>query len=465
MFLRVVFFTIGIFAASTVTLAEPDASNASARLSTQYSIEESSIIARVPAGFPVGFSLLTHDDTQYAAYYDEDHRMTVASRKIDLDRKFGSEEWTYQPLDSKVGWDSHNYITMAIDSDGQLHVAGNMHNVPLVYFRTQKVGDIRTLTRQPMTGERESRVTYPRFITDPQGRLIFNYRDGGSGNGSTLYNVYDVQSQSWTRLFDQPLFDGQGRNNAYPYGPKMFSDGLFRVAWVWRESPDCETNHHLSYAQSRDLVNWQNAAGEPVELPLTLDDESLNVDPIPVEGGIINGCQRIFLDSENRPIVSYHKLDDAGNMQIFLARFEAGDWVARAVTDWDKPIHFSGRGSMPFIGIRIGNLRRVKPGILAINYRHKDFGSGNVFIDEATLEPSSETVTLRAPFPRELGEVQSDFDGVSIRRAHDMGDPGEPGVRYMLQWETLPTHHDKQPEPPLPQPSELRLIKLKRVAD
>ncbi|MBT7066783.1 MAG: hypothetical protein HN919_10805 [Verrucomicrobia bacterium] len=38
--------------------------------------------------------------------------MTVASRPLD------SKKWTYQGLPSKVGWDSHNYITMAMDDDG-----------------------------------------------------------------------------------------------------------------------------------------------------------------------------------------------------------------------------------------------------------------------------------------------------------------------------------------------------------
>ena len=92
-------------------------------------IEDSLDIAEVPSGFPVGFCLLTAGKTQYVAYYDKLRRMTVASRPLD------SDKWTYQVLPSKVGWDSHNYITMAMDDDGYLHVSGNMHSVPLIYFR------------------------------------------------------------------------------------------------------------------------------------------------------------------------------------------------------------------------------------------------------------------------------------------------------------------------------------------
>ncbi len=46
-------------------------------------VAESLDISRVPAGFPVGFCLLTHGRRQYVAYYDEQHRMTVAFRTLD----------------------------------------------------------------------------------------------------------------------------------------------------------------------------------------------------------------------------------------------------------------------------------------------------------------------------------------------------------------------------------------------
>lgn len=72
-------------------------------------------IAKNPSDFPVGFCLLTEGKRQYAAYYDQGRRMTVAARTLD------SASWTYQTLPSKVGWDSHNYITLAVDDDGHLH--------------------------------------------------------------------------------------------------------------------------------------------------------------------------------------------------------------------------------------------------------------------------------------------------------------------------------------------------------
>ena len=102
-------------------------------------VSETLEISKVPSEFPVGFSLLTTPERQYAAYYDAERNMTVACRDLD------ASEWTYQTLPSRIGWDSHNYVTMALDGAGHLHVSGNMHAVPLIYFRTERPGDITSL--------------------------------------------------------------------------------------------------------------------------------------------------------------------------------------------------------------------------------------------------------------------------------------------------------------------------------
>lgn len=193
-------------------------------------------VETVPSWFPVEFSLLTHGQRQYAAYYDAKHQMTVAVRAL------GRREWRTVKLDSKVGWDSHNGITMACDGNGDLHVSGNMHCVPLICFRTETPGDITALKRLPMTGRDELRCTYPRFLRDAKSRLVFHYRDGGA---------------------------------------------------------------------------------------------------------------RLAFDSRQRPMLVYHKSDAQGNMQIYAARFADGQWARSAITAWDKPVKFSGYGSMPFIGISV----------------------------------------------------------------------------------------------------------------
>jgi len=420
-----------------------------------YRVADTLEIDRVPSWFPVGFCLLTRNETQYVSYYNDKHQMIVARRRLD------GREWQRVELPSKVGWDSHNYITMAADDEGHLHLAGNMHCVPLIYFRTRKPGDITTFERRGMTGKEEDRCTYPRFLKDRDGNLLFTYRSGGSGNGRRFYNQYHPRTGSWTRFLDTPLFEGEGKRNAYPQGPVKGPDGLFHVIWVWRDTPDCATNHHLSYARSRDLKSWETAGGKPVRLPLTLAQEDLCIDPVPAGGGIINGCERLAFDAENRPVVSYHKLDERGHMQIYVTRFEDGRWRRHAITAWKKNISFGGRGAMPFIGIKISGLKSHGGGIFSIGYRHRDYGSGRIILDGKTLQPVQRSVSIPPEYPRGFLKPSISFEGMGVRVAEDLGGEAvEDGARYVLRWETLGAHHDRPRKPPLPPASVLKLVKL-----
>ncbi len=413
-------------------------------------------IDTVPSGFRVGFCLLTHGAHQYAAYYNAKHQMTVAKRAL------GSETWTREHLPSKIGWDSHNYITMAVDKDGILHLAGNMHAVPLIYFRSEKPGDIRTFKKLAMTGESEGRATYPKFLTNLDGELVFNYRNGGSGRGMRIYNIYDRKTRTWSRLLDAPLLDGQGKRNAYPLGPVRGPDGLFHMMWVWRDTPDCETNHDLSYARSRDLVHWETITGEKVQLPMTLSNKALIVDPIPSGGGIINGSAKLSFDRKNRPLINYHKNDANGHMQLYVTRYENGGWNRKQLTRWDKPVIFKGRGSMPFIGIYNSVLKELEPGILSMSYRHKDYGSGRLFVDESSLQTLDKKVQVPRLYPKELTSVGSKFKGMGVRRAVDLGSAEKSHVTYLLQWETLGSNHDRPRTGPLPEASLLELIEIRK---
>lgn len=197
-----------------------------------------------------------------------------------------------------------------------------MHNEPLIYFRTKQPGDITPLEQITMTGKGENRVTNPRFLKDQDDVLTYNYRTGGPGNSKRVWNRYDTTTRTWSRLLEELLLDREGARSAYPMRPVTDDAGWFHLVWVWRDTPDCATNNHLSYARSRNLIHWESAFGEPVELPIRLSENALWIDSILIGGGIINGCEKLFIDEQDRPIVSYHKSDSNGNMQIFAARAE-----------------------------------------------------------------------------------------------------------------------------------------------
>ena len=409
------------------------------------------------AGCPVGFALATHSNRQFIAYYDDNREMTLAQRDL------SSSTWQFKRLPSKLGWDSHNYIAMTIDPEGYLHISGNMHAVPLVYFRSTKPLDIASVVPiHRMTDELEKRVTYPRFMTLQDNTLIFTYRDGGSGNGNQIWNRYDLKTKAWKRLIDSPLFDGQGKMNAYIHGPERGPDGIYHLAWVWRNTPACETCHTLSYARSRDLITWENINGKPVVLPIRLGADVV-VDNVPVKGGLINSTFSLGFDTNSKPILTYTKHDEKGNTQLMNARYDGTSWSSVQASNWDYRWAPTGGGTI--IGeIGVGAVE-AQDGKLVQNYSHTKLGGGRWFLDEATLKPTGKAPG-RDKLPGGVIKVERSEPNMrlnsasdSLRKANDTLSCD--GFLYRLVWECLPANRDRPQPGGAPTPSKLRLLKFK----
>ena len=253
------------------------------------------------------------------------------------------------------------------------------------------------------------------------------------------------------------MTSGEGERNAYLVGPVKGPDNRFHICWVWRLHPGCESNHNLCYAVSDDLRHWYSGAGTPLRLPITFSDADTIVDPVPMNGGMVNGNTQVGFDSQKRPVVSYHKFDADGNTQIFNARLEEGHWVIYQTSTWAYRWEFRGGGTIPF---EVG-LSGVSPhgeGGLRQEYRHKKYGSGTWLLNEKDfhivkeLEPAPETAADRT-------QIESAFPGMAARSAADNGNSGEAGVRYCLRWETLSQNRDK-PREQIPPPSMLRVVKI-----
>jgi len=390
----------------------------------EYRVVEVVDVAPVWSAHPVGFALLTCPPRQYVAFYDATREMTVAVRSLD------SKRWDFVRLPSRLGWDSHNYVTMAIDSRGHLHLSGNMHCDPLVYFRSEKPHDITTFEPvHRMVGRNESRCTYPRFFHGPGGQLLFVYRDGSSGNGQRFWNRYDPATGRWSRLMDRPLLSGQGKMNAYFHGPVQGPDGWYHLCWVWRDTPDCATNHHLCYARSKDLVHWQTSDGRELSLPITLDSAEI-VDPVPPGGGMINGNTKIGFDLLGRVVISYHKFDRQGYTQLYNARREADHWCIYQASNWQYRWQFGGGGSIRF-EIHFSAVRPTPDGRLVQSVSHRKYGSATWQLDPQSLRlvrKTTPTVTL----PAQLRKCRSSWPEMEVRLAGDLGTSEQNGVKEPL---------------------------------
>jgi hypothetical protein len=414
----------------------------------------------VVADFPVGFKFITQGEYQYVGYYNKYRELTVASRKKT------DSKWRYKILPSKVGWDSHNRIAMAIDRYNCIHLSGNMHNDSLTYFKTTRPNDISSFERvfPQVKLEDELSSTYPNFIKGANDELIFSYRKGGSGNGITISNTYDERTKSFTRLTDQPLFDGLGQMSAYARGPSLGPDNMFHVLWLWRDTPACETNHDLSYARSADLVNWETMAGEKIELPITPTFKDVTADPIPAKGGVINGGAFMFFDKQNKPMLGYFKYDKEGNSQVYITRFEGGEWVIKQVSDWNYRWNFSGPGSITF-EIRLNGGSVNDSGQILIDYTHVKKGNGQLVIDSKNLsliEDRQVEIKEGVEYPEELLPTMSNIDSTSVKWLKSPDAQVGSKDYYALRWETMGKRRFyKEREKPV-KPSIMMLYKFNR---
>ena len=431
------------------------------------SIEQIIEIDSVWAGHPVGFSLYTHGNRQYVAYYNANRNMVVGQRNLD-DENF--ELYTMPPTrrettggtSTVLDWDSHNYVTIGVDKDGFVHLSGNMHVHPITYFKSKEANDITTLVQEmEMIGANEEKCTYPNFMLTKDGELLFHYRDGSSGNGKEIYNIYSCENKSWSRMLDVPLTDGRGSMNAYQRQPTVLEDGWYHVYWVWRDTPDCETNHDLSYMKSPDLKNWFDAFGGKIELPATLDNKFLIVDPIPVKGGIINLGAKLCLDENNKPVFVYHKYDSSGNLQIYAAHIDDEKWIHKQVTNWDYRWEFSGRGSIN-VDFSFKGFKRRKDGNYEVDYWHTKYGNGTILLDNKFKNIGK--VLKPEPFDTNL-KIEGDFPGLMVKTSEDIGPVNDKNFRYVLKWEILNSNRDRPRLKPWPNPSRLMLYKLKKARE
>lgn len=428
------------------------------KVSTTYKIEESVFVDSVTADFPVEFSSVSYNDQQFIAYYNKNRNLAVASRNI------SDSTWERKVLPTRVGWDSHNSIVMTLDRNNCIHLAGNMHNDSLYYFVSEKPLDISTLERvfPQVSVEDELRCTYPRFFKSPDGKLVFTYRKGGSGNGVNIINAYDEATKSFSRLTDKPLFDGLDEMSAYFSGPRLGPDGWYHVTWVWRNTPGCETNHDLSYARSKDLVNWENVKGQNVELPITPRNSLFTVDPVPPGGGVINGAFRLIFDKSNLPLLVYMKYDEVGNNQLFVAKTNGELWKIKQVSNWKTRWEFSGSGSINF-QIRIKGATVTDNEKIEIDYWHKDRGNGQLVVDLTSLELLEDTKVkslAKSEYPEELSEPVSKMEGMQVRWMKIRSNTDSKNSYYLARWETLGKHRFYEPTDIPVKPAALCVYKI-----
>ena len=409
-------------------------------------------VGRIVADVYVPPAACWNDDRLWVAFFGEDHRLRVASRP----RR--TLAWETVTIDVAIGWDSHNHPSLAVDPDGCVHLVANMHAEPLVYLRTVSVSRPLDFVRAPamVDLDAEQQMTYPRFLSTESAPLSFFFRSGVSGNGSVEMYRYSADTKAWTRGLDGLLVDGEGRRSPYldTSGPIPGPDGSYHLVWVWRDAPEAESTHTISYARSADLVSWGTSDGSPLSLPLREGNAEIAV-AAPPKAGLINNNVRLGFDASDRPVIAYHVRDPRGRLQIHCARREKAGWISRQLTDWDVEWDFSGRGSLDFevqvgaptvvgaevvVEVRIGTERRlVRAG--------------------PDLEPTGVSASPIGWSPLESTPTDSGLRCF----VSDLEASAERDGRTILVWEASPPRRDAAPETETTTATDLYLVTLRRT--
>lgn len=227
--------------------------------------------------------LMSFDGYQYTAWYDHTTLTVFLARRALGESAPGAWETinTGSTFVNGASGDAHNVITLGIcPVDGTLHMAWDLHGHTLRYRRS--IAGLCTTNKAAWgagmlnaeqnwlvaSGQSVPVVTYPLFITAPDGKLIFQWRYGSSGDGDNFLSVYNGSTGTWNTPVQ---FDSRAgtyvesatsnSRNAYLNGLDFDANGTMHITWTYREGAGT-SNHDICYAYSADLGStWRNNAG------------------------------------------------------------------------------------------------------------------------------------------------------------------------------------------------------------
>ena len=271
--------------------------------------------------------LANFDGYEYTAWYDSTGsgstttqtvwlaRRTVTNTAAGAWEKFNTGS-TF--VNGKAGWDAHDVISLGISPvDGTLHFAWDMHGNTLRYRHS--VLGLCTTNKSAwgnagmMNPEQNwlvnasspvLNVTYPMFINNPSGTLIFEYRIGSTSAGDHYLNTYipggnwtagikfSAKEGAYTGMLATGSIGSSTSRNAYENNFDFSPGGVLHHTWTYREAADA-ANHDLDYAYSPDNgVTWFNNGG--TNIADTTLGQSINVNSPGIIFKVLDSRQRLI---------------------------------------------------------------------------------------------------------------------------------------------------------------------------
>lgn len=296
--------------------------------------------------------IVTFGGVQYTAFWNASRHVVLAGRTLPDGNWENVELTDYK----NTADDAHNTISIGISPrDETLHLSFDHHDDALHYRRSTpgflaieptqwQLSDFEAVTSSLDGDASVQSVTYPRFITSPDGNtLLLVMRLGASGSGNSHLFSYDGASSRWTAR--GPFIDGVSIDeNPYLHGVGFSADTRLHFSWCTRATPDATTNHDLFYVYSDDggTTFWNNA-GEPAGAagsePLGATDPMLRVWQIPQDRGLINQEDMLVAANGEVHVLLSHMPDDlADDSNFSTARSKSEFFHYHRATDgkWSR---------------------------------------------------------------------------------------------------------------------------------
>lgn len=287
----------------------------------------------------------TEGDYQYVSYTNEQDRQILCRRDLTGD----ATSWELvatgftptgaasdgTPTYSTSAFDNHNFVQLALDGDGYVHMTGGTHTKPSRWVRGASPGDMAlgTPSGPVETGATdEDNTSYCELYRFADGDLLLSYRNGASGNGSTIFKLWDTATETWSVIYS-PLINGEGARSPYMYGYTVDSLGRLHVAFSWRETGDSSTAHDICYMMSDDKgTTWyQDPEGNTSQtVPVTTSNHSV-IAAIP-QGEGLQERHSTCVDENDDPMILGMWANEPTGVPSYDSHYHVLHWNG---TTWD----------------------------------------------------------------------------------------------------------------------------------